>query len=143
MTFEIELQSEENLDALRSLLTPNQFNNIMISIARKLGVAAEAYVGIYPVARPGSAYVRTGLLGKSITSSVLVGDGEVSAVVGSNVVYSPYVLGDPDDPDKTKRQAKVHQDYWEPMIVSIRDNLPDLNKLAEAEILNALEAFLP
>lgn len=62
-------------------------------------------VAVYPPARSGSTYRRTGTLGRRWTSKVSGSGTDVEGVVGNNTAYGPYVMDWHD-------QAWMHVGIW-------------------------------
>lgn len=62
-------------------------------------------------------YRRTGKLVQSFTWQTVAMKGGAEVRYGTNRAYAPYVVGDPDDPDKRRRQARIHQGNWQPLIL--------------------------
>lgn len=60
----------------------------------------------YPPQRPGSAYVRTGTLGRRWTKEVTQSGGGLVGKVGNNTAYGPFV-------QSQQFQADVHRNRWQ------------------------------
>lgn len=65
----------------------------------------------YPPPPAGSGYVRTGTLGREISTDVRVLGSEIVGVIGSPTVYSPYVISDVEV-DGRGPQAWMHVGRW-------------------------------
>lgn len=72
-------------------------------------------------------YKRTGKLVQSLTWIVVATNSSARVSYGSNRVYAPYVLGNPMDPDPSKRQALIHQSTWTPLHHIIYTHLNEIN----------------
>jgi hypothetical protein len=59
----------------------------------------------YPPPPPDSDYRRTGTLGRSITTDVRSVGSSVAGVIGTDIVYAPYVISETD-------QAWMHRGRW-------------------------------
>ena len=90
----------------------------------------------YPAKSDSSTYVRTGYLGRSMTSlvgrapdaeSTVEGEGDViRGIVGTAVRYAPYVIG--------PAQAKAHQGNWWLLEETVRSHTREINaEFEEAE----------
>jgi hypothetical protein len=84
-------------------------------------------------------YKRTGKLPQSLTWEVIATSDHMQVRYGSNRVYAPYVLGDPDETDKNLRQARIHQGNWTPLVEIARDNI---DVLTQAFIDGAMPVIL-
>jgi hypothetical protein len=62
-------------------------------------------LAVYPPARPGSQYRRTGTLGRRWTTAVTGSGYDVEGVVGNNTAYGPYVMD-------WHKQAWMHVGVW-------------------------------
>jgi len=71
-------------------------------------------------------YRRTGKLVQSLTWETRTISRGVEVRYGTNRAYAPYVIGDPDDPNKDKRQAQIHQGNWTPLHQIALQNLDAL-----------------
>lgn len=148
------------LARLSLLAKPDQFARILERITRKVGVRAEQEVGEYPPARPpvqpkprfskrtgrrlkdrvNEQYIRTGVLGASLTSqAVEQGTGNSwLALVGTTIEYAPYVWALPsDDPG----QAWFHQGVWTPLEIAVQQNPQVYTDLVRTELMAEINAF--
>jgi len=66
----------------------------------------------YPPPSPKSRYIRTGLLGRSITKRVETQKEIVRGKVGTNVIYAPWVISSVKLPDGRGGQAFMHRGRW-------------------------------
>lgn len=99
----------------------------------------------YPQPPEGSTYVRTGYLGRSLTALIgrapdaasevrEAGNGAIEGVVGTNVVYAGYVIG--------QSQAKAHRGRWwqlEESVMSHKANIEAEFEDAAARIAEQLD----
>lgn len=152
-------QVNDLLARLRSL-DESEFANAMLDVTRLVGVKLEELVVDYPPqpeprTTPGGVdpetgeikkprkrkrYKRTGRLGASITSEPRQYSNDTwVAAVGSNVVYSPYVIGEPSD---NPGQAWFHQGVWTPLRQDILNNLPAIRKLIVEELTRRINAYI-
>lgn len=65
----------------------------------------------YPPPPAGSTYERTGTLGRSLTTEVRALGGDVVGAIGTNVVYSPWVISD-EPAMGAGPQAWMHVGRW-------------------------------
>ena len=65
----------------------------------------------YPAPRPGQRYVRTGTLGRSITTEVKPLGSEIVGKIGTNTVYAPWVISE-ESAGGRGPQAWMHKDRW-------------------------------
>lgn len=72
-------------------------------------------------------YKRTGKLMQSMTWETLVQGDTVTVRYGTNRVYGPFVVGDPEEADRNKRQAVIHRGNWTPLHVIAQQHLPAIN----------------
>jgi hypothetical protein len=81
-------------------------------------------------------YRRTGLLGRSITSDIrdLSATG-VSAVIGTNTTYAPYVI------DRVK-QSHYHKGNWTPLQDDIERNLPAITEAGNEAFVQAVRQLM-
>lgn len=70
----------------------------------------------YPPPPSNSTYVRTGTLGRSITTKVETLGGDTVGKIGTNVIYAPYVISE-------KRQAWMHRGRWWTLQKVVRDEM--------------------
>jgi hypothetical protein len=125
-------------------LTQREFLAVIERIAKLVGVIGESKVAIYPPARPKSEYIRTGTLGRKITSNVYRQSPFIRTRIGAYLSYAPYVIGDDDQSLPVgERQAYMHRGVWEPMSVSIQKSVSDMEAALDAELDKAVKAFLP
>lgn len=130
-------------DLLRKKGAPDAFiDETLQALAEYAGVIAEQNQIIYPPQREPlpekprfskktgkqlkprkrKRYKRTGVLGGSLTSDARRESALAwVAYVGTNVSYAPYVVGMPDD---DPGQAWFHQNYWSPLELQLKDELP-------------------
>ena len=81
----------------------------------------------YPTQRPGSAYRRTGTLGRRWITSVSRKGGGLVGKVGNNTTYGPFV-------QSSQFQARVHRGRWQ-----TDADVMDRNKAAiEADFARAI-----
>jgi hypothetical protein len=66
----------------------------------------------YPAPPAGSTYRRTGTLGRSIGVEVRSLGSEVVGVIGTPIVYAPYVISSAMTQDGRGPQARVHEGRW-------------------------------
>lgn len=66
----------------------------------------------YPPPPPLSTYRRTGTLGRSITTEVKSIGRQVVGAIGTNLVYSPWVISKEELLDGRGPQAEVHEGRW-------------------------------
>jgi hypothetical protein len=127
---------------LREKLDESRFQVLMYGLLGRLGAMMEEDSNGYPPQpKPRNprrkAYRRTGRLGASLTTEVVI-EPEIYAVrLGSNVVYSPLVWALPDD--EPIGQAWMHQGVWTPLATSVLDNIDKYAEYAESEIYLYLE----
>lgn len=155
-----DADANSKLARLRRLATPDQLDRILERITRKVGVLAEQEVGEYPPARPpvvpkprfskrtgrrlkdrvNEEYIRTGVLGASLTSRAIeqgIGNAWL-AVIGSKIEYAPYVWGLPsDDPG----QAWFHRGVWVPLEIAVQQNPQVYVDLVRDELMAEINAF--
>ena len=70
---------------------------------------------VYPEKNPTSKYRRTMTLGRGWKTEIIMGENEMTGIVGNNTAYAGWVQG-PTFPAKTSHgqyQAKVHQGRWQ------------------------------
>ena len=94
----------------------------------------------YPAPPPASTYRRTALLGRSLNAmvgrapaaaSTVEGQGDVvRGIVGTNVVYAPFVIG--------PMQARVHQGRWWRLEASVLSHKAEI----EAEFEDAAQRIV-
>jgi len=70
-----------------------------------------AHIPPYPPANPDSRYRRTGTLGRSITGEVRSPGGRYIGVVGTDVVYAPWVISSERVAGRGP-QAYMHRGRW-------------------------------
>ncbi len=150
------LNSQINL--LRSF-GDEQLNATLEYCTDLMGTSAELYAIVYPPQREPrpskpryskktgkelkprkrKQYRRTGRLGANLTHSKpeMVEFLEWFTKVGTDVEYSPYVVGEPDD---DPGQAWMHVGVWTPMITNIRANLPAIKRVVFEEIQRRLNS---
>lgn len=82
----------------------------------------------YPVARLGSKYVRTGVLGKGWTvDPARVVGARVVTKLGNNVEYAPWV-------QSRMLQARVHRGRWTTEVQAVEQNMSEISALFRAAI---------
>lgn len=86
----------------------------------------------YPAPPTGSTYQRTGTLGRSYTTEVRHLGADIVGVIGSAVVYAPYVVDE-------QRQAAVHKDRWYTLIAVLRRYHGVIAKMFHAAARELLE----
>lgn len=156
---EVDDSGIQNSIAILRGFGDDQLNDILQYTTDLMGTAAEQYAIIYPPQQPPrppkprfskktgkelkprkvKAYVRTGRLGSSLTHS----EPEMLEMlswftkIGTDVEYSPYVVGMPDD---DPGQAWMHKGVWTPMETQIKVNLPAIRRVVEDELNRRIAA---
>lgn len=77
----------------------------------------------YPAPPDGSDYRRTGTLGRSITTEVRSVGNEVVGLIGTSVVYAPYVISDEPSADGRGPQAWMHAGRWWALQGVVREHI--------------------
>ena len=97
-------------------------------LVRKATLYVHSQVPGYPSPPPASRYVRTGTLGRSITTKVTSLSGnEVAGFIGTNTPYAPYVIDE-------KRQARTHRGRWWTLQGVVDKAAPAVRAIFEAGI---------
>lgn len=96
----------------------------------------------YPAKLEGSRYRRTGRLGASVTtlsgkaegalSRVEVLSGRTVGVIGTNIVYAPYVIGE-------GTQSRVHSGRWWTLAEVVRGCADGIGRILEKYVRRAIE----
>lgn len=82
-------------------------------------------------------YRRTNTLGRSITtfkgsegalSEARATGTNIVGVIGTAIPYAQYVVGDAD------KQARIHKGYWWQLIEKIKEHLPKVTAVIQAEV---------
>lgn len=136
---EIESDDLERMTGkLRGKLSRAAFKAVIDRIARKVAVVLESRAIIYPPKRPDSEYDRTGRLGMSLTSDIERHGTFTVVVVGTNVKYAVWVVG---DVGASPGQVKVHRGIWTPLSESVAAQMPVALTIAEKEMAAAIKVF--
>lgn len=85
----------------------------------------------YPPAIPNSRYVRTRVLGNSLTTEVRSLGSEVVGVLGTETIYGPYVIGE-------ERQARVHRGRWYTLQAVLRSAKDGIIRIFEERVQRML-----
>jgi hypothetical protein len=86
-------------------------HDMRMTATQKAVIYVHGEVPPYPPAPPTSTYIRTGTLGRSITTEVRELGSQIVGVIGSDVVYAPWVISDEAVGDAGP-QAKAHRGRW-------------------------------
>lgn len=79
----------------------------------------------YPAPPAASTYRRTGTMGRSITTEVRSLGSQVVGVIGTNVIYAPWVISD-ESAGGAGPQAFMHKGRWwtlQGVVSKARDNI--------------------
>ncbi len=105
----------------------SQFPSEAQSVMNEAILYVHSTVPAYPAPPSGSHYRRTGTLGRSITTDVRPLGGDVVGVIGSNVIYAPYVID-------ANRQAHMHAGRWWTLQAVIKKALPQVMQSASRRL---------
>jgi len=141
MTTEIEVRITPPDLIQRMHRYPQQLNQEMERTIKQALAHTQGSVPPYPAPPPGSSYVRTGTLGRTIGlggradiyETRRVGAG-YEARLGTRLDYAPYVIG-------PETQAAPHRGRWWTMRTVLEKAMPGIERLYEAAA-NRMVAFL-
>jgi hypothetical protein len=80
-------------------------------LTEKATLYVHSQVPDYPPPPSNSTYIRTGTLGRTITTRVESLGTKVVGFIGTNTVYAPYVISDQEVGERGP-QAEVHKGRW-------------------------------
>lgn len=128
MSLQIKGMAELNrkLDRIRRDIRPE-----MRAATEKALAYVHSRVPPYPSPPPDSTYRRTGTLGRSITTQVRELGTQMVGVIGTNVVYAPYVIDE-------KRQAAMHSGRWWTLQAVVRKARAGVRAIYRAAIRDLL-----
>jgi hypothetical protein len=92
----------------------------------------EAGLKVYPAARSGSSYRRTGTLGRRWTTRPIREVGAVGREIGNNTEYAPFVQAE-------ELQADVHRGRWQTDADVLRREAPAIVRDVDAALAEFLE----
>lgn len=130
----------KGLKELRAKLEPSRFDFVIFVTLGRVGAMMEEDSNGYPPqpqpANPKRRYRRTGRLGSSLTTEVVMNSEVYAVKLGSNVTYSPRVWAMPGD--LPIGQAWMHKGVWTPLEESVRGNLDRYTTYIQEEIYGYL-----
>ena len=131
--FSIEIKGVDKLSqALSRLGSTAVFTKLAPAMQDALDLLVDE-ISVYPKKPQGSAYRRTGTLGRSWTGELVL-SGDLKGKVGTNVSYAPYV-------QSVKKQAPIHQGRWRTIEKVTEQNESQIQEIFEQAVEDMVKDF--
>ena len=100
-------------------------------------ISLKATMSTYPAPPPNSTYDRFGTLGRKWTFRIKILTKRVTATVGNNTVYGPWVVSS-EKINTVGPQAKIHKGRW----TTIQDEIDKITPILEKQLQAVIDRIL-
>lgn len=115
-----------------------ELTDAMKKATEKAVLYVHSKVPAYPPTRPRQSYIRTGDLGRSITTEVKSISGGFQGSIGTNKVYAPWVISDRSLSDGRGPQAWMHKGRWWTLQGVVKDNVDGVIEIFKRAVRDLL-----